>query len=113
NSDDPAKVTASAEVTELALRTAHWLGAETVLLVPCRVGGRPGGAGPDLAMPEPWEFDLEFDQKTGHVSRVVKGDNTRFAGYIAAQNRATDTSKEQVRKLIPLAEKLNVIIALE
>ena len=114
NSDDPAKADASRGVTELALRTAHWLGAETVLLVPCRVGGgRAGSPGADIVMPQPWEFDIEFDEKTGHVSRVVKGDNAPFARYIAAQNRATDTSKEHVRKLIPLAEELNVIVALE
>jgi hexulose-6-phosphate isomerase len=107
NSDDPGKVAASCEVTEKALRTAHWLGAETILLVPCRVGGV------GIVMPQPWEFDIAFDEKTGHVSRVVKGDNAPFARYIAAQNRATDTSREQVAKLIPLAEKLNVIIGLE
>jgi hexulose-6-phosphate isomerase len=107
NSDDPGKVTASYEVTEKALRTAHWLGAETILLVPCRVGG------PTVKMPEPWEFDIEFDEKNGHVSRVVKGDNAPFQRYIDLQNKSTDTSKEQVTKLIPLAEKLNVIIGLE
>jgi L-ribulose-5-phosphate 3-epimerase len=107
NSDDPGKIAASYEVTEKALQTAHWLGAETILLVPCRVGGI------GIVMPQPWEFDIEFDDKTGHVSRVVKGDNAPFARYIAAQNKATDTSKEQVKKLIPLAEKLNVIIGLE
>jgi len=114
NHDDPAKVDASREVSELALRTAHWLGADAVLMVPCRVGGgRAGTPGADLNIPQPWEFDIDFDEKTGHVRRVVKGDNAPFARYIAAQNRATDTSKEQVRKLIPLAEQLNVIIALE
>ena len=113
NHDDPAKVEASLEVTKLALRTAHWLGAETVLLVPCRVGGRAGKTGPELAMPQPWEFDLEFNEKNGHVTRVVKGDNAPFADYIAAQNKATDTSKVQVGKLIPLAEELKVIVALE
>jgi hexulose-6-phosphate isomerase len=107
NSDDPGKVDASFAVTEDAVRTAHWLGAETILLVPCRVGG------PGIVMPQPWEFDIEFDGKTGHVSRVVKGDNAPFARYIEAQNKATDTSKAQVKKLIPLAEKLNVIIGLE
>ncbi|MDZ4402858.1 sugar phosphate isomerase/epimerase family protein [Prosthecobacter sp.] len=107
NSDDPGQVAASYAVTEKALRTANWLGAETILLVPCRVGG------PTVKMPEPWEFDIEFDEKTGHVSRVVKGDNTPFARYIALQNKSTDGSKEQVTKLIPLAEKLNVIIGLE
>lgn len=113
NSDDPAKLAASHDVSELALHTAHWLGAETILLVPCRVGERAGSRSPSLAMPEPWEFDIEFNPKTGHVTRVVKGDNTRFADYIAAQNKATDTSKTQLKKLIPLAEKLGVIIAVE
>lgn len=107
NSDDPGQVSASYTVTEKAMRTAHWLGAETILLVPCRVGGV------GVVMPQPWEFDIEFDDKTGHVSRVVKGDNAPFARYIEAQNKATDTSKEQVKKLIPMAEKLNVIIGLE
>jgi hexulose-6-phosphate isomerase len=107
NSDDPGKVSASYEVTENAVRTAHWLGAETILLVPCRVGG------PTVVMPQPWEFDIAFDEASGHVSRVVKGDNAPFTRYIDAQNKATDTSKEQVKKLIPLAEKLNVIIGLE
>ena len=107
NSDDPGQVAASHAVTEKALRTANWLGAETILLVPCRVGGV------GVVLPNPWEFDIEFDEKSGHVSRVVKGDNAPFARYIALQNKATDTSREQVKKLIPLAEKLNVIIGLE
>jgi hexulose-6-phosphate isomerase len=107
NSDDAGKVDASREVTENAIRTAHWLGAETILLVPCRVDTKLNPA------PQPWEFDIEMDEKTGHISRVIKGDNAPFARYIDAQNKATDTSKEQVKKLIPLAEKLNVIIGLE
>jgi len=37
----------------------------------------------------------------------------RPANDRALQNRSTETTKEQVRKLIPLAEKLNVIIGLE
>jgi len=64
-------------------------------------------------MPEAWEFDIQFDEKTGHVTKVVAGDNTRYQAYIDAQNRATDTSREAVRKLIPLAKKLKVVIALE
>ena len=107
NSDDPGKVDASYELTENALRTAHWLGAETILLVPCRVGGV------GIKMPNPWEFDILFDEPTGHISRVVAGDNSPFERYINAQNHATDSSKEQVKKLIPLAEQLNVIIGLE
>jgi len=107
NSENAKDVSDSFEVTQNALRTAHALGAETILLVPCRVGGV------GLPMPQPWEFDIEFDEKTGHVSRVVKGDNAPWARYIEAQNYATDSSKEQVKKLIPLAEELNVIIGLE
>jgi len=105
NSEDPQKVEASLENVRQALRAAKAYGADAILVVPCRVGG--------MAMPEPWEFDIAFDEKTGHVSRVAAGDNTRFEAYLKAQNRATDTSRAAVEKLIPLAEELKVIIALE
>jgi hexulose-6-phosphate isomerase len=105
NSDDPAKVETSLENTRKALRAAKAYGADDILLVPCRVSGMP--------IPDPWEFDITFDPKTGHVSKVVSGDNSRFEAYIKAQNRATDTSRAAVEKLIPLAEELKVIIALE
>ena len=105
NSDDPQKVEDSLEKTRLALRAAKGYGADAILLVPCRVGG--------MAMPEPWEFDIAFDPQTGHVTQVVPGDNSRFETYIKAQNHATDTSRAAVQKLIPLAEELKVIIALE
>jgi L-ribulose-5-phosphate 3-epimerase len=105
NSEDPQKVEASLEKTRDALRAAKAYGADAILLVPCRVGG--------MAMPEAWDFDIAFDPKTCHVTRVAAGDNSRFAAYIEAQNRATDTSRAAVEKLIPLAEELKVIIALE
>lgn len=105
NSEEPQKVEASLEKTRQALRAARGYGADAILLVPCRVGGMP--------MPEPWEFDIAFDDKTGHVTRVVAGDNARFEAYIKAQNRATETSRAAVEKLIPLAEEMKVIIALE
>lgn len=107
NSDNPKEVESSLKVTEDAMRAAHAFGADAVLLVPCRVGGK------DLAMPEAWEFDIQFDEKTGHVKKVVAGDNTRYQAYIDAQNRATDTSRAAVQKLIPLAKQLKVVIALE
>jgi hexulose-6-phosphate isomerase len=66
-----------------------------------------------MAMPEPWEFNIAFDLTTGHVTQVVSGDNSRFEAYIKAQNRATDTSRAAVEKLIPLAQELKVIVALE
>ncbi len=105
NSEDPQKVEASLDNVRKALRAAKAYGADAVLVVPCRVSGMP--------MPEPWEFDIAFDERTGHVTRVAAGDNTRFEDYIKAQNRATDTSRAAVEKLIPLAQELKVIIALE
>ena len=105
NSDDPKKVADSFAHTEAALRTAHGFGADAVLLVPCRVSL--------VKMPDPWDFDVEFDEKTNHLIRVVKGDNSPYQAYINAHNKAIDGSREQVKKLIPLAEKLQVVIGLE
>jgi L-ribulose-5-phosphate 3-epimerase len=102
---EPGTVAKDIESVETALRAAQAYGADAVLLVPCRVGGMP--------MPEAWEFDIEFDEKTGHVSRVVAGDNAPYREYIEAQNYATDASRKAVEKLIPVAEKTGVIIALE
>ena len=105
NSSDKAKYDASYAKTEDALRAAQAFGAEAVLLVPCRIGGMP--------TPRPWEFQIEFDEKSGHLTRVVYGDNKPFAEYIKAHNHAIDTSREAVLRLIPLAEKTGVVIALE
>jgi hexulose-6-phosphate isomerase len=105
NSTDPAKVDADVAAVDKAIRAAAAYGAGAILLVPCRVGGMP--------MPEPWDFDIEFDAKTGHVKRVVKGDNAPYAKYIEAQNQATDTTQAAVRRLIPVAEKNKVVIGLE
>jgi L-ribulose-5-phosphate 3-epimerase len=105
NSEDPAKVADGLERTRMALRAAKGYGADTILLVPCRIGGMP--------MPEAWEFDIAFDPATGHVTRVAAGDNEKYAAYIKAQNQATDASRAAVEKLVPLAEELRVVIALE
>lgn len=105
NSPDKSKVDATLATTEAALRAAEGFGADAVLLVPCRIGG--------MKMPHPWEFLIEFDPESGHVTKVVQGDNRPYADYIQAQNNATDTSREAVKRLIPLAEKTKVVIALE
>ncbi len=105
NSDEPKKVEDSLEKTRLALRAAKGYGADAILLVPCRVGG--------MSMPEAWEFNIVFDAKTGQVTRVADGDNSRYDAYIKAQNQATETSRAAVEKLIPLAEEVKVVIALE
>jgi len=100
--------TASAEgdiqSVETALRAAQGYGADAILLVPCRIGG--GG-------PQPWEFDIEFDEKTGLITRVAKGDNAKYKTYIEAHNHATETSTTALKKLIPVAEETKVVIALE
>jgi L-ribulose-5-phosphate 3-epimerase len=90
---------------EIALRTARAYGADTVLYVPCVVSGMP--------VPNPWQFDIRFDEKTGHLKQVVAGDNAKFQKYIEAHNHATDTSRQGIKKLIPMAEKTGVIVAVE
>ncbi len=105
NSPDPAKVASSMAITVDALKAAAAYGADTVLTVPCRIGGMP--------MPNPWEFKIDFDDKTGHVQRVVEGDNAPYKDYIEAHNYAIDSSTQAVKKLIPTAEKAKIIIALE
>ncbi|MCY3018779.1 MAG: sugar phosphate isomerase/epimerase [Planctomycetota bacterium] len=87
------------------LRAAQAYGADAVLHVPGGVGG--------VAMPEPWEFDIAFDEKTGHLTRVVAGDNARFVPYIEAHNRSMDGARESVKRLIPIAEETKVVVALE
>ncbi len=90
---------------QIALRTANAYGADTVLYVPCIVGGVP--------MPEPWSFDLRLDKKTGHLRQVVAGDNAPYQKYIEAHDHAVDTSREGIKRLIPTAKKMGVIIAVE
>jgi hexulose-6-phosphate isomerase len=107
NSTDPAAVDRSIAETGTALRAAQGYGADAILLVPCRIGSK------DMAMPEAWEFQLEFDEKTGRLAKVVAGDNARYKAYIDAHNQAVDGSIAAVRKLIPVAEETRVVIALE
>ena len=75
-----------------------------MLLVPCRVNGQ---------MPAPTQFSIDYDPQTLHVRTVAKGDNAPFSAYIDAQNRSTDLTREFVEKLIPVAAREGVIIALE
>jgi hexulose-6-phosphate isomerase len=105
NFNHPDRIDADVTSVKTALMAAQGYGAGALLLVPCRVGGMP--------MPQPWEFDIEFDEKTGHVTRVVKGDNGPYEAYIRAQNQATDASRKAVEQLIPTAEDTGVMVALE
>jgi hexulose-6-phosphate isomerase len=117
NSPDKSEVDRTFAESQAALRSAEAFGADAVLLVPCRIGPRGGRGAPPpvdaMRMPRAWEFQIEFDEKTGHIRRVVSGDNAPYAEYIKAHNHATDASIEWVKRLIPLAEKTKVIIALE
>src|SRR6186713_1072306 len=64
NNSDKSEVERTFTESQAALRTAEAFGADTVLLVPCRIGGGGGGRGragaqaegPTLRMPRPWEF---------------------------------------------------------
>ncbi|NUQ65035.1 MAG: TIM barrel protein [Pirellulales bacterium] len=105
NSPDTSKVAEDVAAVEASLKAAGAYGADAVLLVPCKVGSMP--------MPEAWEFEIEFDEKTGMVQKVAAGDNAKYKEYIEAQNHATKASRAIVEKLIPVAEKARVVIALE
>ncbi len=99
------KAEADAQTVKVALEAAAGYGADAILLVPCRVNGPK--------MPGPMDFDIKFNKKTGHLKRVVKGDNAPYQEYIDAHNHATDASLEALKRLAPAAEKAGVVIALE
>ena len=103
NNEDRAP--ADVKAVKASLHTCEAYGAGALLLVPCRIGG--------MATPQPWEFEIEFDEKTGHIAKVVDGDNEPYADYIKVHNHAVDTSRKAIEQLIPTAEKTGVIVALE
>lgn len=105
NSPNRDAVDKSISVTLEALKAAHAYGADAVLLVPCRIGG--------MRTPRPWEFLIDFNDKDGHITRLTTGDQSPFTDYIKAHDHATDASREAIKRLIPMAEKLKVVIALE
>lgn len=105
NSLDEDKRNKSIEETKTAIYAASAYGADSILLVPCRIGG--------MKMPDPWDFKIDFDPKTLRVKSVVDGDNEPFREYIDAQNRSTEMSIRVIEELIPLAAKEGVFIALE
>lgn len=105
NHADDATRQKTIDETATSIRSAAAYGADAILLVPCRIGG--------MAMPAPWDFDIDFDPETLMVNKVVKGDNSPYADYIEAQNRSTKMSIEAINSLIPLAAEQGVVIAVE
>jgi L-ribulose-5-phosphate 3-epimerase len=107
NSPEADVVASDVASVETALKACQGYGADALLLVPCRL------LDDKAAVPKPEQFDIALDDKTGHVTRVVAGDNGPYADYIRAQNQAIDMSRQALDKLLPVAEKTKVIIALE
>jgi hexulose-6-phosphate isomerase len=105
DSPKPEEVDKIVASIETALLAAEGFGCTNILLVPALGAGK-------VAIPAAHEFDIEMDE-IGIVSRVVKGDNTKYQPYIEAQNRATKSSWEVMKRLTPIAEKTKVVIALE
>ncbi len=106
NSPDSVQVDSDIASVKTALQTSQVYGADAVLLVPCRLLA-------EVAVPRPEDFEIEIEDRTGHVRQVVRGDNSQYAPYIKAQNEAIDASRKALEQLIPVAERTGVVIALE
>src|SRR5579862_109719 len=104
DSPKPEEVDKIVSSIETALLAAEGFGCADILLVPA--------LSPKVAIPPAYEFEIEMDD-VGIVKRVVKGDNEKYQPYIDAQNRATKSSWEVLKRVTPVAEKTNVVIALE
>ena len=105
NFNQPNNYDGDIESVKTALRAASGYGADAILLVPCKIEG--------MRMPEPWDFDIDFDPQTLKVKTVVFGDNAPYTAYIAAQNSATEASIRAIESLIPTAAKEGVRICVE
>jgi len=108
NDANSGKVARDVDNIATALRAAQGYGADTVLLVPCRINESK-----TLPIPKPWEFDIRFDAKTGRVEQVVAGDNKKYEKYIEAHNASAAATRRAVEKLLSVAEQTGVVIAIE
>jgi len=66
-----------------------------------------------MKMPEPWDFDIDFDPQTLKIKSVAEGDNLPYTDYITAHNAATEATIRAIESLIPVAAKEGVRICLE
>ena len=69
NFNHPEKVEADLASVETALLAAQAYGADTVLLVPCRISEK---------MPKPWEFAIRFDERTGRLRKSSRATTLRM-----------------------------------
>jgi len=106
NSPQAEQVAQDVASVETGLKACQGYGADALLLVPCRLLA-------EVALPKPEEFEIELNDQTGHVTRVVAGDNAPYTAYMQAQNEAIDMARKALDRLIPVAEKTGVVIALE
>lgn len=104
NFNVPEKAQEDFDFTVGTMHAAKGYGCDAILLVPGRVEG--------LDMPGKWGFSVEFDEDTGHVSRVGDGD-PKYDAYKKAHNDAWDAFHTWVPKLIPVAEETGVVVAVE
>ena len=108
NSEDPATRAAGQEKLRRAIQVISRYGADTLLLVPGRIGGQS-----ELPVPNPGELKISFDPETLKITSVADGDNTPYRAYIDAHNRSAELIFGEVEKLIPTAAYYGVIIAIE
>ena len=108
NNEDPAVRAAGQEKIRRAIQMASLYGANTLLLVPGRIGGRT-----ELPVPNPEDLQIRFDPETLDITSVADGDNTPYKAYIEKHNRSAALIFDEVAKLIPTAARYGVLIAIE
>jgi len=109
NAEDKAARQQTIDDTATAIRAAAAYGADTILLVPCKIGSFDSADW----IPVPSEFQLDFDPKTLKLNKVTAGDDAKFEKYIQQQNIATELSIDAIQSLIPLAAELGVVLGIE
>ena len=108
NNGDPSVRAAGQEKIRRAIQMASLYGADTLLLVPGRIGGRA-----ELPVPDPADLNIQFDPETLNITSVADGDNTPYRAYIEAHNRSATLIFDEIAKLIPTAAQYGVSITVE
>ena len=66
-----------------------------------------------MPVPKPGCSTSASTRRPATCKQVVAGNNAKYQKYIEAHNHATDTSREGIKRLIPMAKKTGVVIAVE